>query len=145
MKYETENFNTTLATRLADYLKSLDIDEILVERPYLGGICSLVKDSYEALNIPKELCELINTRLAEGGIIWTYYPNFSGSHMFPIPAPVSLRCYLNVEEVAERSALAYQVLPKWTGEYGAARLEALQWLIEYLYTNPDCLSVNVTV
>lgn len=148
---------TTLATLIADRLDALDIDEILKERPNLGGICFLVHDVMEELKVPDELFNLVSTRVLAGNkgyeaehFIWFDYPHFSGNIMYPVPAPNDFELHRPAADYGTtptllKADLAYNKLDRWTGEYGRKRLNALEWLIEHLRINPHCFSVRERV
>lgn len=80
------------------------------------GICFQISGKV----LPRGLYQKSN--LALFGAIATLWPKYSGNHMHPVPStldgcsPVDL--YYNVENC-------------WVGEYGALRIELLDWCIEY--------------
>lgn len=156
---------TTLATLVADRLEAIDIDETLKAKPGLFGICSIVLNVLHELNVPKELFVFVRSRIApepqqpKDNVIWIDYPHYSGNPDYPLPCPIDVGLipkltrwfnHARKERIAwdESQCAAYcafHVLDRWHGEYGAVRLEALQWLIDYLRANPECLSIKETV
>ena len=145
---------TTLATLIADRLEALDIDEILETRSNLSGLCFLVQDVMNALNVPDELFNLVDSRVFGGckgysaeHFIWFNYPHFSGNILYPIPAPDDYQpARAEPADIKTRNLIraetAYHDLDRWHGSYGAKRLNALDWLIEYLRINPHCFSLR---
>lgn len=77
------------------------------------GICSnitsalLAEDDEIFFKLQEQVCEL-----AKG------WPEYSGDPIFPVPC----------EGLSPK--VAYRSLPRWEGEYGAARMRLLDFLIE---------------
>ena len=147
--------NDTMATMIADGLEKLDISGILLVRPNLSGICLLVEDMMREGNVPTELQVLVMERISLGsGNLWEHYPQFSGNFNYPLPCPNSVNLRPEAAQPyydkghtrdSARACWAYHNLPRWTGEYGDIRYDALQWLIDYFRTNPRCLSIDELV
>lgn len=55
------------------------------------------------------------------------WPKYSGSITYPVPCPG-----FEPSAYASGPRHAYMGLPKWEGEYGALRMELLNWCIEQL-------------
>lgn len=55
------------------------------------------------------------------------WPEYSGSDVFPVPAPDDYVCGYETPEC--RAASAYWKLPLWSGEYGEARLRLAKFLL----------------
>ena len=124
----------TMAIRVADALETLDLDNI---DPNMGGICDLISDMLDYCEVPYELINLTTDRLAD---IFIDYPKYSGNKWYPISVPSTVTFTENYK--GERARWAFHNLPRWSGEYGKLRMEALDWLIDYLRANPTCLSID---
>ena len=87
-----------------------------------GGICANVEgylyDKYQddSFNVAETIGKLSQK-----------WPKWSGSLTYPVPIPENL-----VTSTVRTSYWAFCFLPKWEGEYGALRLELLDFLIEEL-------------
>lgn len=127
----------TMAIRIADALETLDLDTAIEVNPNMYGICGLISDMLDNCDVPDALNILAIDRLS---FIFTKYPKYSGNRRYPIPAPntvFSAEIYKG-----ENASWAFNNLPRWSGEYGKLRMEALDWLIDYLRANPTCLSID---
>lgn len=134
---------TTLATMIADKLKDYDFEADLAKCRNLSGLCVVI--AYDIvgnrLNMSTELMDHVSAKLRFQ--IMPQWPEFSGEEFYPIRCPnMHLRRALDSTFSGETTAeWAYNNLPRYDGEYGAARLRLKDWLIEYFYEHPYCLSV----
>jgi hypothetical protein len=144
----------TMATMIADGLEKLDIESVLIERPNLSGICLLMTDMMNEGNVPDELKNLVLERVSGNDNIWQNYPLYTGSYSYPLPCPESIEVpipaldhyyEMGLTRDIARAQWAYHNLPRWTGDYGSIRWDALDWVIDYLRANPTCLSIDVRV
>ena len=63
--------------------------------------------------------------------LFALWPKYSGGAIFPVPSPDSERNHFGIYVYASRKGTL------WTGEYGALRMELLEWLIHTLETSDE--------
>lgn len=128
----------TLATQIADELKTFDFSFDSTD----SGLCSIITEHIA----PKYLITCVSARIGIQTILNTEimpeWPEFSGNWIFPIRCPDKYlpRAHNNLNSFDSVEEWAYYILPRYSGEYGEARLRLKDWLIEYFYKYPDCLS-----
>ena len=105
-------------------LQKLRVVRLNVEAKLAAGqavnqaICSQLGD----LDIAYDEMSLLRT-------LFTLWPKFSGDESFPVPSPDPERNPFGVYVDASFKG------DYWTGEYGALRMELLEWLIHNLETS----------
>ena len=111
----TEQYPPTELKKVVDLLESWADDKILPMND-LYGICSNL------------FLHDVTTRW-EGlvAVAAESWPEFSGDHNYPVPHP---------DLLPESAYTAKWEVPKWTGEYGAARRRLCQHIADWIRAHP---------
>lgn len=100
------------------------VDKIPNEERYYG-ICSMVLEAGESLVLDYDI---FHQAVQAIKIAFSKWPEYSGAQTFPVPAPKGYEPPVNRWSNSPHY-VAYISLPRWEGEYGAARQRLLDWLI----------------
>ncbi len=118
---DVQRSNAILLSCLLDIRQA--VDEGCVELSAHNGICAHVDRLWST-----KTTDFRDLYMMTMDQLFASWPEFSGNIECPVPSP-------SVELTARRAY--HQATHKWVGEYGAARIRLLDWMIEQLQEAGD--------